>query len=59
MTRAILVLTLLLSGCIHYVDSECKQCRVLNEDHDEDGTHLVIRAPASVLARLRSELATQ
>ena len=35
-----------------------EQCRVLSEDHVEDGTHLVIRAPASVLARLRSELHT-
>ena len=35
-----------------------EQCRVLSEDHVEDGTHLVIRAPASVLARLRSELQT-
>lgn len=28
--HALAILALLLAGCIHYVDSECTQCRVLN-----------------------------
>ncbi len=33
-----------------------EQCRVLSEEHAEEGTRLVVRAPKNVLARLRSDL---
>ena len=31
-----------------------ERCRVLDERYEEDGTHLVVRAPASVIATLRA-----
>jgi GTP-binding protein HflX len=34
-----------------------ESCRVLGEDHDEDGTKLTVRASAATLARLRAALA--
>jgi GTP-binding protein HflX len=40
-------------GVVHRIH---EQCRVLSEDHAEEGTWLVVRAPASVLARLRQDL---
>jgi GTPase len=33
-----------------------ERCRVLTERHEEDGTYLAVRAPRSVLERLRGEL---
>ena len=42
-------------GLVHRIH---EQCRVLSEDHADDGTHLTVRAPQSVLARLRADLAS-
>jgi GTP-binding protein HflX len=36
-----------------------ESCRVLAEDHDEDGTRIKVRASAQTLARLRTALAAQ
>jgi len=40
-------------GLVHRIHS---LCRVISEDHAEEGTRLTVRAPKSVLARIRSEL---
>ncbi|HEU5061161.1 MAG TPA: GTPase HflX [Kofleriaceae bacterium] len=40
-------------GVVHRIH---QQCRILSEDHAEEGTRLTIRAPRSVLDRIRSEL---
>jgi GTP-binding protein HflX len=36
-----------------------ESCRVLGEDHDDDGTRIRVRASAQTLARLRTALAAQ
>jgi GTP-binding protein HflX len=40
-------------GLVHRIH---EQCRVLSEEHDEDGTRLVVRAPKNILDRLRLDL---
>jgi len=40
-------------GLVHRIH---EQCRVLSEEHAEEGTRLTIRAPKTVLDRLRADL---
>jgi GTP-binding protein HflX len=42
------------AGLVHKVH---EQCRVLAESHEEDGTHLTVRAPRAVIDRLVADLA--
>lgn len=41
----------------HVIGQVRATMRVLAEEHDEDGTHLTVRAPAAALARVRALLA--
>ena len=41
-------------GLVHELHA---RCRVLAEQHDEDGTRVTVRAPAAIVDELRRELA--